>query len=1423
MKLPFSFSLRQALLLVVLVAAGLLLARHFSHRAHVTPSPVSESAATEATVHQSNSSSSGIPSETVTSEAVATSDKSQSQKKPGTDVAMASSSSSQPKSEFQVGTERAETKQQVEERTEHSATEPDRGEQKGEKEEKGRKQDQPDEAIKWRMGSLVDETGKIPEGAEMRAWTHKKQMPIDPSAWPASSFSPTDTVAGINPAGWEWIGPGNVGGRVRAIIIHPNDPQTLWLGSVSGGIWKTTNGGASWAPLADFMANLAISSMAIDPTNPNVLYAGTGEGYFNGDSVRGAGIFKTTDGGTTWSQLASTATSEWFYVDRLAISPVNNQIILAATRTGIWRSTDGGLSWSRRLIASSMFDINFHPTEGNRAIASGDNGAIFYSLDGGLTWTPASGITGSRIEVAYARSNPSIVYASVENGTGQVYKSTDGGQTYSLVNGTAAHLQNQGWYDNAIWVDPTNPNNVVIGGIILYRSTNGGANFSQIGSVHADQHIIIEAPGFDGVSNKTVYFGNDGGIYRTTDINAGFVVTQELNNNLGITQFYGAAGNGSSGVIVGGTQDNGTLRYLGNTETWDSVAGGDGGWCASDPTNPSFFFGEFQWLQLHRSTDGGGTAATIYQGITDAVSGGTTNFIAPFILDPNNPNILWAGGANLWRTNNAKGFPLNWSNVKTTVGPNISAIAVAPGNSDIVWVGHNNGNIYVTTNGTAANPTWTQVDSNSPGLPDGRRNTRITVDPTNSQRVYVTFGGFSPNNVWRTDNGGASWTNITNNLPAAPVRSIVVWQANPNFLYVGTEVGVFASANGGASWSPSNDGPTNCSVDELFWMNNTLVAATHGRGMFRINISVGQAPTVTITNPANGASFSSGANIAIEANASDSDGTITKVDFFAGNNLIGTDVDSPYSFTWISAPGGPHVLTARATDNSGDGTVSAPVNITVAGGTGNNDNFANAQPLSGQTSAVTGSNIAATKEPNEPNHHGNAGGASVWYKWQAPTEGTVTITTSGSTYDTLLAVYTGNSVNSLTLVTSNDDEQAGVLSSRVTFAPPAGQIYRIAVDGYNVGSGADTGNIVLTLTHASGTPSLQFTFGAYSVTESGGTAAINVFRSGPTTAAATVDYRTTDTAGLNSCSLVNGVASARCDYTNAVGTLRFAAGESVKTITIPIVNDSYAEADESFTFTLSNAVGSGLGAPSTTTVTINDNEASNGLNPVDGTPFFVRQQYLDFLNREPDPAGNAAWQSVINNCPAGDTTCDRIHVSSAFFRSPEFQDRGYFVYRFYPVSFGRKPEYVEFVPDLAKVSGFLSAAELEAAKVAFITEFMSRPAFGAKFNGLTDAQYVDTLLLTAQVTSPNRDFWIAALGNGTRTRATVLRDISESPEVYNKYYNQAFVVMQYFGYLRRDPDALYVNWIAVLDSSGDSRGMVNGFMNSLEYRFRFGP
>jgi Calx-beta domain/Domain of unknown function (DUF4214) len=310
---------------------------------------------------------------------------------------------------------------------------------------------------------------------------------------------------------------------------------------------------------------------------------------------------------------------------------------------------------------------------------------------------------------------------------------------------------------------------------------------------------------------------------------------------------------------------------------------------------------------------------------------------------------------------------------------------------------------------------------------------------------------------------------------------------------------------------------------------------------------------------------------------------------------------------------------------------------------------------------------------------------------------------------------------------------------------------------------------------------------------------------------------------LLNCNVKNGIASPRCDYEVTVGTLQFAAGETSKSFSVAIIDDSYAEGPETFRVSLNNPSGASLGTPSMATVTIIDNDAVDGPNPIDNTNFFVRQQYLDFLGREPDPGGFAAWVGIINGCSGDTTQCDRIHVSQNFYQSEEFQSRGYFVYRFYDVSFGQKPDYTAFVLDLARVSGFLDANQSEAAKVAFIGDFMARPAFANKYNSLNNQQYVDTLINTAQVNLSSRQTMIDGLNNSTLTRVQVLRQIVESPEVFTKFNHEAFAVMEYFGYLRRNPDSAYLVWIQVLDQTNDPRGMITGFVNSAEYRQRFGP
>jgi glucose/arabinose dehydrogenase len=374
-------------------------------------------------------------------------------------------------------------------------------------------------------------------------------------------------------------------------------------------------------------------------------------------------------------------------------------------------------------------------------------------------------------------------------------------------------------------------------------------------------------------------------------------------------------------------------------------------------------------------------------------------------------------------------------------------------------------------------------------------------------------------------------------------------------------------------------------------------------------------------------------------------------------------------------------------------------------------------------------------------------------------------------------------------------------------------------------AGADThtiltpaANTTYTATFSVQQQTLAFSAASYNVGEGGGSLDITVTRARGSSGEVSVDYA----AG-------GGTASERTDYTTLVGTLRFQAGETSKTLTLLITEDGLMDGSKTVNLVLSNPQGAVLGSQNIATVTIADNDAApSPSNPIDATPIFVRQHYNDFLNRAPEPTGYQGWQDILNNCPASGKDlngnyCDRIEVSSAFYRSEEFQKRGYFIYRFYSASFGRVPRYTEFMPDISRVSGFQSAEQQEASKIAFIDAFMARQEFRNRYDALTTPRaFVEGLEAAAGVVLANREAFIADLSAGRKTRAEVLRAVSESDEVYRKYFNQAFVVMQYFGFLRRDPDIHYLEWIDTLDRTGDYRVMVGGFLNSAEYRSRFG-
>jgi photosystem II stability/assembly factor-like uncharacterized protein len=726
-------------------------------------------------------------------------------------------------------------------------------------------------------------------------------------------------LLGSSPGGivsWNALGPGNIGGRTRAIVFDPTNPNTVYAAGVAGGIWKSTDGGLTWNVADDLMLNLAVCALAIDPTNPNVLYAGTGEGYYGSNVfVRGLGIFKSTDAGATWTQLPGTVSGvpagAFYYVNKVRISPNDPNRIYAATRYGVWRSLDAGDNWS--VVLSNPRYIGGTPATNGcgigctdlairrdqnpdvlfAAFGSYEKDGLFRSDDGGDTWLEyTTGTYQGRMTIAIAPSNNDVIYLAMAdngglNGFGRivsVFKADDGLNFLSVLDlghpfgpwlfsyvaiatGCYDHpvIYSQGWYDNIIAVDPVDPDRVWVGGIDLYRSDDGGQTFGLAEywffyrddpppptQVHVDQHEIAFHPGFDGTTNQIMFVGNDGGLYRTANARAATtqeecpigpdpgpppdIIWENMNNGYSVTQFYHGDCAKDTDMFAGGCQDNGTCQVLADDtpDDWQMIYGGDGGYVAIDPTNSQRLFIEIQGFpQIFLSEDGGETFEEATNGITDTDG----VFITPLAMDQTNPDILWTGGSRPWRT-------MNGSDLWEVAGPDlanadkISAIAIAPSNSNVVYLGFSNGYVARTTNGLDSLPTWT-VFSN--GL-NGTWVSSVAIDPENPDIAYCTYTNYgTTNHVLRTTNGGANWESIdgidATGVPDIPVHCIAVRPCEPQQLYVGTELGVFVSDDGGANWVPANTGLAHTVVEWLdFKDHNTLVAFTHGRGAFAADL-----------------------------------------------------------------------------------------------------------------------------------------------------------------------------------------------------------------------------------------------------------------------------------------------------------------------------------------------------------------------------------------------------------------------------------------------------------------------------------------------------------------------------------------------------------------------------------------------------------
>lgn len=680
---------------------------------------------------------------------------------------------------------------------------------------------------------------------------------------------------GLNAVSWQFIGPENVGGRVVDIEFNPTDPSIVYAGFATGGVFKSTDSGNNWFPIFDSLAVLTIGDIAIDPQNTDVLYVGTGEANGGHNNFPGGGLFKSTDAGLTWQFLGLEQTTS---IGRVLVHPTNSNIVyLAAIGSyfspdpdrGVYKSTDAGATWNKSLFLSDStgaIDIIMDPNDPNRMMASmwervrrptsshlyGPSSGIYRTFDGGTTWDLVPSTTGlpnpntqnvGRIGLAISQSNPDIVYALYNDGANiiSVYKSSDFGDNW-IDKDPDNELSSAGfsWYFGQVRVHPTNPDQVYVLDVEFQMSTNSGDTWSERNLSHVDNHALA----FNPTNPNITMCGNDGGINISND--AGF--TWGPPANIPATQFYEIGLDANNALAAyGGTQDNGTNRTTdGGLNNWQHIYGGDGFYVLVDFTNSNIIYAESQNGGLGKSTNGGNNFFPATSGIN---SGEPTNWSTPVVMDPNNSNILYYGTDYLYRTTNSAG---NWTKISPQLTDynggrlgTITTIAVAPTNSDVIYVGSDDAHVWVSSdNGT----TWDEI---SDGLPQ-RWVSRVAVDPTNESIVYATFNGLrwrDPQpHVFRSTDKGSNWEDISSNLPDAPVNAFIVDPIEPNRLYLGNDVGMFVSYNSGQSWWVLGEGLPVLPIGdiEIHPATRELVAGTYGRSMYKIDLN--SIPTFVESN-----------------------------------------------------------------------------------------------------------------------------------------------------------------------------------------------------------------------------------------------------------------------------------------------------------------------------------------------------------------------------------------------------------------------------------------------------------------------------------------------------------------------------------------------------------------------------------------------
>lgn len=675
-------------------------------------------------------------------------------------------------------------------------------------------------------GSTVE-----PAAGALDSWFRSNRIPL----WRADEGGGT---------AWEEIGPSVLrngwggmdnAGRMCSFVVDPRNSRVAYAAAASGGLWKTEDGCRTWTPIADHLPSLAYGALALDPFNPDVIYAGSGEMHYSLDSFAGVGLFRSRDGGRNWDLLGIDVFNNRRF-SRIAHHPRRAGFLYAATSAGVFRTTDSGATWAR-LLQGEISDFELNPANPNQLIAAVGapwgtriNG-LYRSTDGGETWLkatdgpPVDGSSLGRIQTDHCRRYPEVVYASVY-GTNSapegLYRSNDFGASWVKLPMPPNYAGGQSWYDNYLAVSPTNPNLVFLGGLTTYRSTDGGMTWVDNtrsyagGPIHPDHHYMT----FDPNAPSTAYLCTDGGVFRTLDDGDTW---ESVNEGLATIQFqYVDVHPWDRNIAYGGTQDNGTNKYTGRLD-WDHVFTGDGGTTRVNWNNPDIVYTEYVNLTICKSTDAGRTWAW---NVTSGIDRSGALFYAPYTLDPSDPDTLVAGSRRVYRSTNAAE---SWTEISPILGSAVSAVTVAPNNREVIYAGTSDGRAWVTPNlGTD----WYEITT---GLPRAFV-ADICVDPRNARHVYLAQVAWGGNRIWRSDDAGGTWKPIGEGLNGAPVRMVVVHPLRPDTIMIATEVGCFISPDRGEKWFRLGRGLANAPVFTIVANARTgyVTVGTHGRGAWRL-------------------------------------------------------------------------------------------------------------------------------------------------------------------------------------------------------------------------------------------------------------------------------------------------------------------------------------------------------------------------------------------------------------------------------------------------------------------------------------------------------------------------------------------------------------------------------------------------------------